>query len=240
MNDDEEVLSDEDRMSVKVAVEKSLQEWREEREWIEKKLSDTTLPAKEREELMYLYHRPETREEELSYDGQCRINLRRLLKAQKWPKHDELLKQLCLALVATENEDKLPALMAMKHQSREQPGKSWAKAVIWLLKSWNWLSDMSAKDEAYGRELGGQFPAPTIQRKPSEQACDRIQEMIWHLLPKINGNDRAWQLAREDEAIHKLKVKRVPSSAIGADLKMTDEAVRKRKQRDKKRGNSLR
>ena len=231
MNDDEEVLSDEDRRSLKVAVEK----WHQEREGIEKKLSDPTLPAKEREKLMYLYHPPETRLDELTYDGQCRINLRRLLKAQKWPKHDELLKQLCRTLVAAENKDKLLALMAMKHQSRDQPGKGWAKAVIWLLKSWNWLSDMSAKDAVYVRELGVQFFAPTIQSKASKQAFDRIQEMIWHLLPKINGSDRAWQLAAEDEAIHQLKVEEVPSSAIAADLKMTDETVRKKHSRAKNR-----
>lgn len=206
---------------------------------IERRLAEPNLTAKEREDLMYLYHPPESRSEELSADGQCRTNLKRLLETKKWAKHEDLLRRLSVALLDFANEDKFHALMAMKHQSRSEPGKSWKAAVSWLLYQWNWLSATSAEDaEVLTGLLDVQCPEPLFQRTPSDEECDQIQQMLWHLLPKIDGNNRAWELAAEEEFIRKEKIKGSPSKAVGADLRLSDSTIRQRIRRDKLRGKS--
>lgn len=211
----------------------------EKMEPIERRLMEPNLTAKEREDLMYLYHPPESRSEELSAEGQCRTNLKNLLGTKKWAQHEDLLRRLTVTLLAFENEDKFHALMAMKHQSRSEPGKSWKVAVIWLLYQWNWLSAMSAEDAAaLTGLLDLQCPDPLFQRKPSDDECDRIQQVLWHLLPKIDGNQRAWELAAEEDFIREEKIKGSPSTAVGADLGLSESAIRQRIRRDKQRGKS--
>lgn len=207
---------------------------------IERRLLEPTLSEGERRELMYQYHPPASRENELSEDGQCRSNFRRMLEGGKYAKDEELLRRLCVTLLAFDNEDKLMALMALKHLSRSEPGqKNWREAVKWLLHRWCWICPYDADQAKALLELmDAQTAKPVILENPSDEDHDKVQEMLWHLLPTLHGNQRAWEMMAEEDYMRECKLRGIKSEAVAKDLGLSDSTIRQRIRRDKQRGKS--
>lgn len=180
-------------------------------------------------------HPPLHREFELSEEYQCRANHKRMAAQPKYAEHLGLLERLCITLVNPDNEDKFFALMALKSMSEARPGqKSWCRAVRWLLIRWQWVC--RCHNAALQEALGVPIVPPLIRKNPTKKDDDIIQEMVWHLLPKIDGHEHTWELKRQEEYAREEKIKGTCSLAVASDLKITEESVRVRHHRSKKKG----
>lgn len=179
-------------------------------------------------------HPPLHREIELSEEYQCRANHKRMAGQSKYAGRLDLLERFCIELVDPDNEDKLFALMALKRMASWKAGQtSWRKALKWLLFRWQWVCTYNA---ALQEMVSVPIEKPLILENPTEQDDDVIQELLWHLLPKIDGHEGTWRKKDEEEFALEEKIRGTCSLAVASDLKISEEAVRQRHLRAKRKG----
>ena len=224
---------------IKLTMEQAALEYAMQCETARLRLDDPATPPDERERLAKALSPFNDRDAELMEDGQCRDIYRRLLAGNKWKAARPLLQKMAIALLDPRNQDKILALMALKSLSSASPGKKWAKAVEWLLIRWGWiLLTPGVEAEAY-KEIGFSDAEPWLCRKPNKEQRDLIQRLLWDLLPLPNSNERQWERSAQDDLVKEAVIDGTyKSAALGAELGMSDSAIRQRQRRDKVRRKS--